>query len=93
MVPLLVLWAGLAEHVAHGTSLAAIIPTAVVGAVIYYLGGGAAVDLRFALFLTVGSVVGAYLGARAMARIPESALKIFMAALLAVVAVKEIVAP
>jgi uncharacterized membrane protein YfcA len=94
MVPLLTLWAGLGEHAAHGTSLAAIIPTAAVGASIYYFGSAhPAVDLHFALALVVGSVAGAYLGARWMARIPEPALKALIAVLLVAVAIKELVVP
>ena len=94
MVPLLTLWAGLGEHAAHGTSLAAIIPTAAVGAAIYYfVGARPAVDLHFAAALIVGSVAGAYLGARWMSSIPEPALKALIAVLLVAVGIKELVVP
>jgi uncharacterized protein len=95
MVPLLVLWAKLPQHRAIGTSLLAIIPIAIVGALIYYFQGGdrPQVDLGFALLLVIGSVIGAYLGARAMNRVPEAQLKIAIAVLLAVVGLKELVFP
>jgi uncharacterized protein len=94
MIPLLVLWAKLPQHHANGTSLLGIIPIAIVGALVYYFQGGKPqVDLGFALLLIIGSVVGAYLGARAMSRIPEANLKLAVAVLLAVVGLKELVFP
>src|SRR6202023_2632996 len=53
MIPLLVLWAKLPQHRANGTSLLAIIPIAVVGALVYYFQGSPQVDLRFAVLLIV----------------------------------------
>jgi uncharacterized protein len=94
MIPLLVLWAKLPQHHANGTSLLGIIPIAIVGALVYYFQGGKPqVDLGFALLLIIGSVVGAYLGARAMSRIPEANLKLAVAVLLAAVGLKELVFP
>lgn len=94
MVPLLVLWTGLPQHRANGTSLLAIVPIAVVGAFVYYFQAGhPQVDLRFALLLVVGSVAGVYIGARAMSRIPEAKLKLAIGVLLAVVGVKELLFP
>ena len=94
MVPLLVLWTGLPQHRANGTSLLAIVPIAVVGAFVYYFQARhPQVDLRFALLLVVGSVAGVYLGARAMKRIPEARLKVAIGVLLAAVGMKELLFP
>lgn len=91
MVPLLVLWTGLPQHRAHGTSLLAIVPIALVGVLIYYLQGGRPqVDLGFALLLVTGSIVGAFLGARFVTRVPESQLTAAVAVLVAAVGVKEL---
>jgi uncharacterized membrane protein YfcA len=49
------------------------------------------VDLRVAFFLVIGSTIGAYLGARLIARVPEHALRTVVACLLLVVAADEIV--
>jgi uncharacterized membrane protein YfcA len=65
MVPLLVFWAGFAQRDAHATSLGAIIPISLVSAIT--LGTGAHIDLRAAVLLTIGSIVGARYGARALA--------------------------
>jgi uncharacterized protein len=96
MIPLLVLWAKVDQHKANGTSLLAIIPIAIVGALVYYfqpVGGRPQVDLSFALLLIIGSVVGAYLGARAASRIPEAQLKVAVVVLMVAVGFKELLLP
>ena len=94
MIPLLVLWTKLPQHRANGTSLLAIIPIAIVGSLVYYFQGSKPqVDLGFALLLSVGSVVGAYLGARAVSRLPEAQLKVAVVVLLVGVGVKELLFP
>lgn len=60
-VPLLVLLLGWNVHLAIGTSLAAIVPTAVVGAARH--AGSGWVDLKTALILAVLAMAGAWLGA------------------------------
>lgn len=91
MVPLQVMWSRTSQRRASGTSLTAILPIALVGAVVYYFGKGKPqVDLVVALFLIMGSVVGAFAGAHASRRVPERALKILVAVMLFAVGVKEI---
>lgn len=90
-MPLQVLWAHASQHRATGTSLTAILPVAAVSAIVYYFGKGAPqVDLVVALFLVLGSGIGAFAGAHASRRVPEHALKILVAVLLFSVGVKEI---
>lgn len=94
MVPLQVMWTGMAQRHANANSLVAIIPLAIAALPIYYFRKGAPqVDLHLALFLVIGSVVGAYIGARMLKRIPERALNIGVAVLLALAGVKELVLP
>lgn len=94
MVPLLVLWAAMPQRRANGTSLLAIVPIALAGALVYYFRTTRPqVDLAFALYLVVGSVFGAYLGARAMSRIPERLLAPGVAAVLLLVGLKELLLP
>ncbi len=94
MVPLLVLWGRVRQHSANGTVLAVILPIAIVGTAIYYFGSPhPQVDVRLALLLVLGSVFGAFIGARAMNRLPESTLKAMLALLLLAVGVKELVSP
>ena len=74
MVPALVLVAGFTQHRAHATSLLAVIPIAVVGALIYALDDS--ISLGTGALLAVGGLVGAPLGARIMAGLRDSTLKI-----------------
>ena len=84
MVPLLTLALGLNQHQAHATSLAAIIPIAAVGAVTFAVAGH--VDYGIAGCLAAGSLIGAPIGARVMARSGESLLKIMFGVLMLLVA-------
>ena len=86
MVPLLVGVIGLSQHEAHATSLAAIVPIAAVGALRFAAAG--TVDLKAAALLALGSLVGAPLGAKVMARTAEGTLKMLFGALMVVVALQ-----
>lgn len=91
MVPLQVLWAGRSQHHASGTSLAAILPIAVVAAATYYfLTGTPQADLTIAFYLAAGGVVGALLGALAARRMSDAALKTIIAILLVAIGLKEL---
>ncbi len=92
MVPLQVLWAKVGEHRAIGTSLAVIVPIGLAGVPIYALAGGQ-VDFRLALPLVVGAIFGAYVGARAVARLPEDKLRRVVALVLLVAGLKQLVFP
>ena len=94
MVPLQVVWAGMEQRQANATSLVAIIPIAFAALPIYYFHVGTPqVDFHMALFLVIGSVVGAYVGARLLKRIPDRPLRIGVAALLFLVGLKELFIP
>ena len=94
MVPLQVLWAKMPQRQANATSLVAIIPIALVALPIYYFRKGTPqVDLHMALFLVIGSVIGAYAGAKALNHIPDRQLKLLVALLLLILGVKELVFP
>ena len=91
MVPLLVLWTKVDQRRAGGTSLAAILPIGLVAATVYWFGGGTPhVAVSVAVFMVLGSVAGAYVGARAAAKMPEQVLTVLVAFLLAGLGVKEV---
>ncbi|MGH8873967.1 MAG: TSUP family transporter [Acidimicrobiia bacterium] len=74
MVPLLVGLLGFDQHRAHATSLAAIVIIAISAAVAF--GASGEVDLEVAGGLILGGLVGSYIGASFMARIPADTLKL-----------------
>jgi uncharacterized membrane protein YfcA len=91
MVPLQVIWAKRSQHQATGTSLAAILPIAMVAAATYYFGRGAPqTDPMVALYLAVGGVAGAFAGARAAQGMSDHTLKVIVALLLVAVGLKEV---
>ncbi len=88
------LWTGIPQRHANANSLIAIIPIAIAALPIYYFRKGSPqLDLHAALFLVIGSVVGAYIGASLVARIPDRELKFAVALVLGVVGVKELLFP
>ncbi len=86
MVPMLTMGLAFTQHRAHATSLAAIIPIAAVAAVTYAAHGES--DFQVAAFLAMGSLVGAPMGGRLMARSGEGALKTMFGILLLAVAIQ-----
>lgn len=86
IVPGLVLLLGMGQRLAHGTSLAAILPIAASG-----VGGFAAagaVDWAAGGFITLGAMVGAWAGTRALRAVPQLLLRRAFAAFLVVAAVR-----
>jgi len=73
MVPAMVYLLRAPQREANGTSLAVIVPVAIVGAII--LGGGHQVDLEVGIGLALGSVGGAVIGARLTRRISDIGLR------------------
>ena len=84
VVPALLLM-GVDQRRAAGSSVAAILPTAVVGAVSYGLAGQ--VDWVAGILLAVGAVVGAQLGSMLLVRLPREVLFWGFVGLLVLVAV------
>lgn len=78
MVPGLVLALGASQHQANATSLAAIVPIGLIGYAVFALDG--AVNYALGALLAAGAVAGAPMGVRAMARLPERALRLLFAA-------------
>lgn len=73
MVPLMVLFLGIPQHEAHATSLAAIAPIAAAGALVF--GSSGRSEPAVAIFLGLGSVPGALIGAELMRRLGERRLR------------------
>jgi uncharacterized protein len=72
LVPIMVLGFGFGQQVAQGTSLAAIVPTAIVGA--YTHDRAHNVDRIAAAWLSAGGLGGALLGALVAVRLPRELL-------------------
>ncbi len=86
VVPGLVLWLGMAQHRAHATSVAAIVASA--SAALVPFAANREVDWLAAVALFAGAGLGAYAGARVIARIPAVWLRRAFVALLLLAAVR-----
>ncbi len=72
LVPAMVILIGFVQHRAQATSLAAIVPIAAVGALVF--GRAESVDFGAAALLVIGSLVGVQAGTRLMHRLSAEAL-------------------
>lgn len=86
MVPLLMWKGGMDQRQATATSLAAIVPSALVGSLTYLVNGQ--VDLPAASFVILGAVAGTMLGTRLLHRIPVCHLRWMLVVFLLLVAVR-----
>ena len=86
IVPALVLLLGFAQRLAHGTSLAAVLPIAIASLTSYALEDK--VDWKVGALLAVGAVAGAVIGTHILHRLPHDALAITFAVLLVATAVR-----
>lgn len=84
MVPAMVVLIGFGQHRAHATSLAAIVPIAAVGAVVF--GRADSINLLAAVVLAAGSLLGVQAGARLMNRLSDARLSIAFGAFLVILA-------
>ncbi|HEU5223262.1 MAG TPA: sulfite exporter TauE/SafE family protein [Candidatus Lumbricidophila sp.] len=90
MVPLLVLLVGLDQRRASATSLAAIVPAAIAGAIGYASNGQ--IDVLVALLVAAGGIVGGWLGSHLLRRLPLGWLRWLFIALLLLVAARMLLA-
>ena len=86
IVPALVLLLGFTQRLAHGTSLAAVLPIAIASLTSYALEDK--VDWKVGALLAVGAVAGAVIGTHILHRLPHDMLAIVFAVLLVATAVR-----
>lgn len=89
MVPGMVVLLKLDQRQATANSLAAIIPVAAVGAVVYYMGAARPhLRLDLAAVLAIGGVLGAVVGAKLAHRLSERTLRVGFGLLMLAVAAR-----
>ena len=85
MVPLMVSWIGLPMKLSSGTSLIGIVLLAIPGAIEQGLLGN--IDHLVGIATAVGTVPGAFIGARLITRVPERTLRILFSIFLGIGAI------
>lgn len=73
LVPMLIFFLGLSQHLAQGISMLFIIPTAIAGLIQFHK--QKLLDLRIAAFLSVGAIIGALISSSFVHLIPGDDLK------------------
>jgi uncharacterized membrane protein YfcA len=86
VVPGLVLWLGLAQRKASGTSAATIVASSAAAMVAFGVGGS--VDWKAAILIIAGAVVGAWIGAWLTKHINERALAVTFSIVLIIAGVR-----
>ena len=86
IVPALVVFFALGQHAAEGTSLAVILPTAVVGLVVH--ARARRVDWRIAVIVAAGGIIGGFTGSQIALALDGVVLRRMFAVLLVVLAVR-----
>ena len=89
IIPGLVALAGLPQHQAHGSSLAIILPTALVSSLLYGLNN--TMDLGLAAKIALSGMIGGYLGARVMCMIPAHNLRRLFGVFMAVAGLRMVI--
>ncbi|HHY06095.1 MAG TPA: sulfite exporter TauE/SafE family protein [Clostridia bacterium] len=88
LIPAMVFLWGEKQHIAHGTSLSIILPTAIVSTFVYQ--ANSYIDWALALKIALSGMMGGYLGARLMQYIPGSHLRKLFAAFMTVAGIRMI---
>lgn len=86
MIPILTELFKMAPHKALGTSLAVMVPTALVGALRHANYGNT--DIKVALMMWCGSLLGAFLGATLVSQIPGNVVKKLLAIVIIILALR-----
>jgi len=93
LVPLLVFAYAMPQKWAQGVALATMVPMVATGALRYWLNPAITVDLRMALFLSIGGIAGAFLGAWLAHVLPAAVLRKAFAVLMILAAVRMLMTP
>jgi uncharacterized membrane protein YfcA len=86
LIPAMVFLLKEEQHLAHGTSLSVILPTAVVSAFVYQT--YQQIDWTLVIKITVSAMLGGYLGARLMQYIPGLYLRKIFAGFILIAGLK-----
>jgi len=86
LIPVMTGYCSLDQRCAQATSLVVVIPSSIVGCLIYAAYGN--IDFGVASYLVAGSMMGAYLGAKLMCRIPDKYLRRLFSGMLLLIGLK-----
>ncbi len=86
LVPGMFFLLGVSEHKAHATAISVILPLSIISTIIYLKHGIIAWDVTFKVIL--GGVVGGFVGARLLNKVPEHILRKVFALFMIIAAIR-----
>lgn len=86
IVPALVFLIGLEEHKAHATAILIILPLSIVSTIVYFTHGIIRFDI--AIIVTLGGIIGGFIGARLLNKIPNNILRKIFGIFMIIAAIK-----
>jgi hypothetical protein len=89
LIPALLIIFKMTQHMAQGTSIAALLlPVGILAAMKYYQAGN--VNIKFAVFMAIGFLIGGYIGAVIAQPLPDVMLRKLFGAYLLIIAIQMI---
>lgn len=73
IVPALILFLGLKDYKAHATAISIILPLSIISTIIYLLNN--TIPLKISFLVMIGGLVGSYIGAKLLNKIPTTILR------------------
>lgn len=73
VVPALIFLLGMDDHKAHATAISIILPLSIISTIIYFINGS--IPFKVAISVAIGGVLGGYIGARTLNKIPPLVLR------------------
>ncbi|WP_330597090.1 sulfite exporter TauE/SafE family protein [Wansuia hejianensis] len=73
IVPALIFLMDLEDHKAHATAISIILPLSIISTIVYFLNNK--VSLKLSSTVMIGGVVGSYIGAKLLNKIPTQVLR------------------
>lgn len=73
IVPALVLFLGMKDYKAHATAISIILPLTTISTIIYLFNN--TIPFKIVIFVMIGGIVGSYIGAKVLNKIPAKILR------------------
>lgn len=73
VVPALIFLLGMDDHKAHATAISIILPLSIISTIIYL--SNKSIQLKIALPIAIGGVIGSFIGAKTLNKIPINILR------------------
>lgn len=88
-IPTLVFILGLEQHKAHATAISIIFPLSLMSTFLYFRHG--VLNLEVAIMVAFGGVIGSYIGAKNLTKVPSNVLKKIFGTFMIIAAIRMIV--